>query len=150
MDTRVFLKYNYMQDNITSTTCFNNDYQLFATIKWHLHLSLANKKAVSLLTAGCRDVQEIPLLIPPLAYTADKCLEGLIQREFKIRLLIFITWLQTAGDRQSETDKPHQKWERTTSSKRTNQSWWISPRSLAITVNEVKDLQGCCKLWEIV
>lgn len=43
-----------------------------------------------------------PYRFPPLAYTADECLKGLIQREFKIRLLIFITWLQTAGVRERE------------------------------------------------
>lgn len=55
------------------------------------------------LTLPYLQVQEVPLLIPPLAHTADECLKGLIQRELKIRLLIFITCRRPAWKKQTES-----------------------------------------------
>lgn len=55
----------------------------------------------SFSTSPCLEIPQIPLLIPPLAWTTDECLKGLIQRELKVRLLIFITCLRTARKTES-------------------------------------------------
>lgn len=66
-----------------------------AITKQHHHIVPSNRMQRSFPTLACLEIQETPVLIPPLAYTADECLKGLMQRELKIRLLIFITCLRT-------------------------------------------------------
>lgn len=68
------------------------------------------------MPAGCSDVHQIHLSIYLFPHTADKCLKGLIPRDFKIRLQIFILGRQRerkGGEATSKetrtaanTDKP--------------------------------------------
>lgn len=81
------------------TESVNND--CYDITRQHLHVVLSNRMQCSFSTSASVEIPEIPSLIPPLAWTADECRKGLIQRELKIRLLIFITCLWTAWKTES-------------------------------------------------
>lgn len=53
----------------------------------NIYISSCFTQTNALCAPACFGVQDTPLLIIPLAYTTNKCLKGLIQKQFKVRFL---------------------------------------------------------------